>query len=185
MPIMEISQRKKSDICKQKNPFSNLCLLQIYHLPQSFTTADHRFSMIFGRGRELWKIQFGANYLRFFQGSSMVILSVFNSNPRLLFLRILRSKVWFLRIFPQFFIKVFAKVGWEILCFYGEKRRIWLYCAVCFCNSLISKTLHKKQYIKVADLYITENFQRFLFKHTLLRVYVVLYGENCYGMNLL
>ena len=51
--------------------------------------------------------------------------------------------------------------------------------------ALLSKFLHKNQYIKVADLYITENFQRFLFKHTLLRVYVVLYGENCYGMNLL
>ena len=43
MPIMEISQRKKSDICKQKNPFSNLCLLQIYHLPQAFSSADEAF----------------------------------------------------------------------------------------------------------------------------------------------
>ena len=45
--------------------------------------------------------------------------------------------------------------------------------------------LHKIKFIKVADLYIAENFQRFLFKHTLLRVYVVLYGENSSGMNLL
>ena len=60
-------------------------------------------------------------------------------------------------------------------CFHGEKRRIWLYCAVCFCNSLLSKVLHKSRCIKVADLCIAENFQRFLFKHTLLRGYVVLY----------
>ena len=45
--------------------------------------------------------------------------------------------------------------------------------------------LHKIWFIKVADLCIAENFRRFLFKHTLLRVYVVLYGENCYGMILL
>ena len=78
-------------------------------------------------------------------------------------------------MFPQFFIKVFVKVGWEILCFFGTKRRIWLYCTVCFYNYLISKILHIKQYIKVADLYITENFQRFLSKHTLLRGDVILY----------
>ena len=53
------------------------------------------------------------------------------------------------------------------------------------CKSLISKTLHKKPYIKVADLCIAENLQRFLFKHTLLRAYVVLYGENSIGKNLL
>ena len=89
----------------------------IYHIPQAFTTADYRFLIIFGNGRRLWYFQFVANYLRFFQGSRMVILSVFNSKPRLLFLKILRSKVWFLRIFSQIFIKVFAKVGREILCF--------------------------------------------------------------------
>ena len=38
-----------------------------------------------------------------------------------------------------------------------------------------AKTLHKKPYIKVADLCIAENLQRFLFKHTLLRGYVILY----------
>ena len=72
-------------------------------------------------GRGLWYFQFVANYLRFFQGSSMVIFSVFDSNPRLLFWAILSSKRTFLRIFPQFFIKVFAKVGWEILCFLWHK----------------------------------------------------------------
>ena len=51
MPIMEISQRKKSDICKQKNPFSNLCLLQIYHLPQAFATADCGFFRFLGACR--------------------------------------------------------------------------------------------------------------------------------------
>ena len=65
----------------------------IYHIPQAFTTANCRFSMIFCKGRGLWYFQFGTNFLRFFQGSSMVIFSVFDSNPRLLFLRILRSKV--------------------------------------------------------------------------------------------
>ena len=106
----------------------------IYHIPQAFTTADYKFSIISCKCRGLWKFQFVANYLRFFQ---------------------------------PFFVKVFAKVGWEILCFFGTKRRIWLYCAVCFCNSLLSKSLHKNQYIKVADLCIAENFQRLLFKHTL------------------
>ena len=96
----------------------------IYHLLQAFTTADYRFLIIFGNGQGLWKFQFEANFLRIFQGSRMVILSVFNSKPRLLFLRILRSKVWFLRIFPQFFIKVFVKVGWEILCFLCRKTEI-------------------------------------------------------------
>ena len=43
---MEISQRKKLDICKQKNPFSNLCLLQIYHLPQAFASAKGRMAVI-------------------------------------------------------------------------------------------------------------------------------------------
>jgi len=45
-------------------------------------------------------------------------------NPDYCFLRILRSKVWFLRIFPQFFVKVFAKVGWKILCFLCRKTEI-------------------------------------------------------------
>ena len=110
----------------------------IYHLLQAFTTADYRFLIIFGNGRGLWYFQFGTNFLRFFQVSSMVIFSVFDSNPRLLFWAILSSKRDLLRFFSHFFVKVFAKVGWEILCFYGEKRSIWLYCAVCFCNSLLS-----------------------------------------------
>ena len=38
-----------------------------------------------------------------------------------------------------------------------------------------AKTLHKKPYIKVTDLCIAENFQRFLFKHTLLRGDAILY----------
>ena len=45
------------------------------------------------KGQVLWVFLTRANFLRFFQGSSMVIFSVFDSNPRLLFLRILRSKV--------------------------------------------------------------------------------------------
>ena len=164
--------------------FKSTVSLVIYHFPQAFTTADYKISINSCKCRGLWYFQFVANYLRFFQGSSMVIFSVFDSNPQLLFWAILSSKVWFLRIFPQFFIKVFAKVGGKFSVFYVEKRRIWLYCAVCFCNSLISKILHVKQYIKVADLYITENFQRFLFKHTLLRGYVILYWENSIGMSL-
>ncbi len=40
--------------------------------------------------------------------------------------------------------------------------------------------LHKIGFIKVADLYIAEKFLRFLFKHTLLRGYAVLYGEEQY-----
>ena len=47
------------------------------------------------------------------------------------------------------------------------------------------KMLHKAELIKVADLYITEKFRRFLFKHTLLRGYVVLYGENSCWISLL
>ena len=124
----------------------------IYHTSQACTTADYRFLIIFGNGRGLWYFQFGTNFLRFFQGSSMVIFSVFNSKPRLLFWAILSSKRDLLRFFSHFFVKVFAKVGGEILCFYSEKRRIWLYCAVCFCNYLISKVLHKSRCIKVADL---------------------------------
>jgi hypothetical protein len=93
----------------------------IYHLPRAFTTADYRFSVISCKCRGLWYFQFVANYLRFFQGSRMVIGGIFDANPRLLFLRILRSKVWFLRIFPQFFIKVFVKVGWEIPYFLWHK----------------------------------------------------------------
>lgn len=138
----------------------------IYHIPQAFTTADYKFSIISCKCRGLWYFQFVANYLRFFQGSSMVIFSVFDSNPRLLFWAILSSKRDLLRFFSHFFVKVFAKVGWEILCFYGEKRRIWLYCAVCFCNSLLSKFLHKNQYIKVAALYITQRISGDFYSNT-------------------
>ena len=81
----------------------------IYHTSQACTTADYRFFIIFGNGRGLWYFQFGTNFLRFFQGSSMVIFSVFDSNRRLLFLRILRSKVWFLRIFSTVFYKGLCK----------------------------------------------------------------------------
>ena len=51
----------------------------------------------------------------------MVIFSVFDSNPRLLFWAILSSKRDLLRFFSHFFVKVFAKVGWEILCFLWHK----------------------------------------------------------------
>ena len=51
----------------------------------------------------------------------MVILSVFISKSRLLVFTILSSNRDFLRIFPQFFVKVFAKVGWENLCFLWHK----------------------------------------------------------------
>ena len=88
----------------------------IYHIPQAFTTADYKFSIISCKCRGLWYFQFVANYLRFFQGSSMVIFSVFDSNPRLLFGAILSSKRDLLRFFSHFFVKVFVKVGWEILC---------------------------------------------------------------------
>ena len=58
--------------------------------------------------------------------------------------------------------------------------------APCVSVTLLSlKCYIKKQYIKVADLYIAENFQRFLFKHTRLRGYVVLYGENSSRLGLL
>ena len=56
-----------------------------------------------------------------------------------------------------------------------RKQRFLRYCAVCFCNSLFSKWLHKTLGIKVGDQYLPENLQRFLFKHTLLRDYVILY----------
>ena len=57
--------------------------------------------------------------------------------------------------------------------------------APCASVTLLSlKCCIKIGFIKVADLYIAENFQRFLFKHTLLRVYVVLYGENCCWISL-
>ena len=46
MPIMEISQRKKSDMCKQKNPLSILCLLQIYYFLQEFTIHMIKHGML-------------------------------------------------------------------------------------------------------------------------------------------
>jgi len=95
--------------------------LKLLHLAVWIQIPDRFFLCQKSKGQVLWVFLTRANFLRFFQGSSMVIFSVFDSNPRLLFLRILRSKVWFFRIFPQFFIKVFAKVGWEILCFLWHK----------------------------------------------------------------
>ena len=57
--------------------------------------------------------------------------------------------------------------------------------APCVSVTLLSlKCCIKIGFIKVADLCIAENFQRFLFKHTLLRGYAVLYGENSIGMSL-
>ena len=114
-------QRVNNFFISNTSIFKSTISQVIYHIPQAFTTADYKFSIISCKCRGLWYFQFEANFLRIFQGSSMVIFSVFDSNRRLLFLRILRSKVWFLRIFPQFFIKVFVKVGWEILCFLWHK----------------------------------------------------------------
>ena len=85
------------------------------------------FLCLKNKGRVLFIFPSEAKCRRIFQGSRMVISSILCSNPRLLFFTILRFKLCFLRIFTQFFIKVFVKVGWEILCFLWHKTEI---CAV-------------------------------------------------------
>ena len=40
--------------------------LVIYHQPQAFTTADCRFSIIFCKGKDLWKFQVESNYQEIF-----------------------------------------------------------------------------------------------------------------------
>ena len=59
--------------------------------------------MIGDNGRRLWKFQFGTNFLRIFQGSRMVILSVFNSKPRSLFWGFYAQKYDFREFFHSFY----------------------------------------------------------------------------------
>jgi len=67
--------------------------LKLLHLAVWIQIPDRFFLCPKSKSQVLWIFLIEANFLRIFQGSRMVILSVFNSKPRLLFLRILRSKV--------------------------------------------------------------------------------------------
>ena len=67
--------------------------LKLLHLAVWIQIPDRFFLCPKSKSQVLWIFLIEANFLRFFQGSSMVIFSVFDSNPRLLFWAILSSKV--------------------------------------------------------------------------------------------